>query len=83
VNAKDIKVGMIYCNRGAGRTKRTVLDIGEHVPMPPWFGAGEPEKTAVLFEQNGKQWSLCLKSFASWAGEEVGRAPQLELPRMI
>jgi len=67
----EIKVGKTYINRGAGRTRRRVLGIGdEHKPLDgkDWR---RPKDTGVLYEQEGKQRSLYLISFARWAGEEV------------
>lgn len=65
----DVKVGETYVNRGAGRTQRKVLAIGiEHRPRE-WLGnlSREPDESGVLFEQKGKQSTLYLSSFASWA----------------
>ena len=74
MKASDIQVGKTYTNRGAGRTRRTVVAIGtEH--RPEWFGYPEatpgPDELGVLYEQDGKQGCLFLNSFASWAGKEA------------
>ena len=74
---QDIKVGKTYRNRGKGRTTRTVLGIGYHVPPPPWLG--KPENRPALQQEcasylpgGGKPHGvLTLKSFAAWAGGEV------------
>jgi len=43
----EIKVGMTYRNRGAGRTKRTVIAIGiEHRPKK-WMGANGLDCTRI------------------------------------
>lgn len=66
----DVKVGVTYVNRGAGRTTRKVLAIGDrHRPEKwlSWMGATRPDEPVVLFEQKGKQAVLYLSSFAKWA----------------
>ena len=74
----EIKVGKTYVNRGAGRTKRVVLAIGdEHRPKVYWNATGKhPDDTGVLYRQiggqfDGKTFNLYLKSFAGWAKKEV------------
>jgi hypothetical protein len=73
----EIEVGKTYTNRGAGRTRRTVIGIStEHNDKVPWYGSGSPPlEPAVLYEQNvrGKMQDgkLFISSFASWAGKEV------------
>jgi len=76
----EIKVGKTYINRGAGRTRRRVLGIGDEHRPPVWLGAGSvPDEPGVLYEQyTGKRaedkpthGKLCLSSFARWAGKEV------------
>lgn len=70
----DIKIGKTYRNKGAGRTTRTVLDIGEHVP-PPFKWDRRKELRVSFSQQYGadmeKQYTLSLESFAQWAGSEV------------
>lgn len=67
----DIQTGKTYRNKNAGRTTRTVVDIGDHI-RPPWAGN---EKTFVNYRQmwcgKEKEYTLSLKSFARWAGSEV------------
>jgi len=65
----QIEIGKTYKNRGAGKTTRTVIDIGdEHAPHR-WFSSSpRPDEPGVLYEQNGRRESLYLSSFASWAG---------------
>lgn len=70
----EIKVGATYVNRGAGRTRRKVLAIGDEHRPSIWLSGREtqPDEPGVLFETNkGKQFTLYLSSFASWAGKEV------------
>lgn len=69
----EIHVGRTYCNRGAGRTTRTVLEISKELPAP-WFSMSpRPDEPVVRFRQPGqeKDQFLYLQSFASWAGREV------------
>lgn len=66
----DIKVGSTYINRGAGKTRRTVVAIGpEH--RPDWFRSDRepPVEDGVLYEQDGKRDSLYISSFAAWCGK--------------
>lgn len=65
----EIDVGKTYTNKGARRTRRTVIAIGmEHIP-----DRNSPlESNGVLYEQNGKLVTITLRSFAAWAGKEVG-----------
>lgn len=69
----EIKVGEIYVNRGAGRTRRTVIAIGEeHRPNHFWNATRtppNPDEPGVLYEQNGRQNRLYLSSFAQWCGK--------------
>jgi hypothetical protein len=70
----EIQVGVTYVNRGAGRTQRTVLAIGDEHRPPHWLGAWgtkPPDEPGVLFEQKGKQYTLYLSSFAQWAKRPV------------
>lgn len=67
----EIQVGKTYRNRGAGRTRRTVVAIGpEHSPY--WTRTGEP---GVLYRQciggEMRERTIALGSFARWAGAEV------------
>ena len=69
-----IEVGKTYCNRGKGRTTRTVLEISEKLKAP-WFSDGErPNEPVVRYVQNGVEEKLYLSSFASWCGREVPSA---------
>jgi len=66
----DIKVGSTYTNRGAGKTRRTVISIGsEHRPNRFLSDREPPAEDGVLYEQNGKQGSLYISSFAAWCGK--------------
>jgi hypothetical protein len=62
----EIKVGVTYVNRGAGRT---VLAIGSEHRPPSWLFAtsDQPDDTGVLFEYKGKQYTMYLATFAKWA----------------
>lgn len=74
MSPKDIKVGKTYFNRGKGKTKRTVIRIGDECKPKVYYNAtGEHPKndTGVLYEQNGKQYRIYLKSFAQWCGGQV------------
>lgn len=71
MNPAEIQVGRTYVNRGAGKTKRKVLAIGNaHQPVN-WYGGNRPSEPGVLFEQEGKEKKLYLSSFAQWAGKEA------------
>ena len=79
----QIRVGKIYRNRGAGKTRRKVTGIGMEFQPDRRFSAERPDDMpGVEFQQrlrNGAlrqgfgDWSeprrLWLDSFASWAGE--------------
>lgn len=67
----EIEVGNTYRNKGAGKTQRKVLDIGEHIQAPWYSSHPQTEPRNVLYEQNFKVGSLNLLSFAAWAGSEV------------
>ncbi len=74
VSPSKIEVGKTYCNRGKGRTRRTVLEISDQLKAP-WFSSNErPNDPVVLYEQDGVQGTLYLSSFAAWCGREVGSA---------
>ena len=63
-----VKVGVTYVNRGAGRTRRTVLAIGDGHRPDNWFSSKpRPDEPGVLFEQKGQRHTLYLSSFAHWA----------------
>lgn len=71
----EIQVGKTYVNNGAGRTRRTVIEIGpEHIPER-WLGSSDTKPASgalgVMYEQSGKQRRLYLESFAAWAGKEA------------
>ena len=78
----QIKVGAIYCNRGAGTTQRKVTGIGVEYQPDRRFSAERPdEMLGVEYVQRkavrARFWGdweteprrLWLDSFASWAGE--------------
>jgi hypothetical protein len=68
----DIQVGRTYVNRGAGRTQRKVLAIGdEHRPKTFFSNRKPPNERGVLFEQAGRQSTLYISSFATWAAREA------------
>jgi hypothetical protein len=68
----EIRVGVTYVNRGAGRTQRTVLAIGDGYRPRQWLSSSRPpDEPGVFFEQKGKQDNLYLSSFASWAKRSV------------
>lgn len=69
----DIQVGKTYRNRGAGRTTRTVLEIGTHLEAP-WYSPNvRPDEPVVKYAQGGKSGTntLYLSSFAAWCGKEL------------
>lgn len=71
MKTSDIKVGETYVNRGKGRTRRTVIAIGDEHRPPRFYGLVTPSEPGVLYEQNGKQYRLYLCSFAAWAGKKA------------
>ena len=71
----DIKVGKTYCNRGKGRTHRTVLEIGIDVPIHQCFEP-RPGEMVVRYSKCGKEESLYISSFAAWCGYEVLLVPR-------
>ena len=74
VSPSKIEVGKTYCNRGKGRTTRTVLEISDKLTAP-WFSSGDrPSEPIVRYEQNGVEETLYLRSFAAWCGQEVSSA---------
>lgn len=75
MKARDIKVGRTYQNRGAGKTHRTVIAIGDEHRPEDWYGdpdKGPPNEPGVLFTQDGGSVhrTLYLSMFAQWAGNE-------------
>jgi hypothetical protein len=73
MSPNDIQAGKTYTNRGAGKTRRTVIAIGDEHRPKRWNGYPDafPNGTGVLYEQNGVRRNLYLPSFAQWAGREV------------
>lgn len=72
MHPSKIQAGKTYANRGAGRTRRTVIAIGDEHRPEIWLSPEpRPLEPGVLYEQNGKQDRLYLRSFASWAGKEA------------
>ena len=72
----EIKAGKTYKNKGAGRTTRTVVGIGNEYRPIRWQGTmgKEPDEPGVLFvDSKGRKDNLYLSSFASWAGSESER----------
>ena len=70
MRAKDIQIGKTYVNRGAGKTTRTVLAIGDEHRPEHWLGTWgtiAPNEPGVLYEQKGVQHTIYLSSFATWA----------------
>ena len=68
----EIVIGKTYRNRGAGRTRRKVLAIGnEHRPKKFHSPNVPPREPGVLFEQNGTLGKLYLTSFTAWVGSVV------------
>ena len=68
----EIEAGKTYRNRGAGRTRRKVLAIGdEHRPKHWHSPLARPNEPGVLFEQNGVKGNLYLTSFRAWVGSVV------------
>lgn len=75
MKASDIKAGKTYKNRGAGRTRRTVIAIGDEHRPKHWYGdhdKGPPSEPGVLFTQGNSsvERTLYLSMFAQWAGNE-------------
>jgi len=72
MRVSEIQVGKTYVNRGAGRTRRHVLGIGDQYrPKIFYSRKNPPREHGVLFEQGGKEHTLYISSFANWAGHEV------------
>lgn len=68
-----IEVGKTYRNRGAGRTQRTVLGIGDEYQPEQWHSMSDPpnEPGVWYVDNHGKKGRLYLSSFKQWAGSEV------------
>lgn len=72
MSPKDIQVGKTYINRGAGKTRRTVLAIGdEHRPRIWRSDSSRPDEPGVLYKQMGIEGCLYLSMFAQWCGKEA------------
>lgn len=68
----EIKVGCTYSNKGAGKTQRKVIAIGNEYRPKNWWGLGQqPDEPGVLYEQKEKQNNIYISSFAAWCGNEV------------
>ena len=82
----QIQIGKTYTNRGKGRTSRTVTGIGaENLPNFAWNRDGKfPEGSlGVRYiqnggQRNGREMTLWLDSFASWASREIDILPNAE-----
>ena len=85
MSPKDIKIGKTYTNRGAGRTRRYVVDIVPYITLAhrgiyvTWGSFNErPSDPVVAYrpvtEDDTPLEYLYLRSFASWAGSEVPNA---------
>jgi hypothetical protein len=71
MSPKQIQVGKTYRNKGAGKTQRTVLEIGTHLQAPWYSMSKRPEEPVVKFSQRNAEYTLYLSSFAQWVGFEV------------
>lgn len=69
----EIEVGKTYRNRGAGRTRRKVLAIGdEHRPKHWNSPLAPPNEPGVLYvTPKGVKDRLYLTSFKAWVGSVV------------
>lgn len=68
----EIVVGKTYRNRGAGRTRRKVLAIGDEHRPKYWNSSNvPPREPGVLYEQKGVKGRLYLTSFTAWVGSVV------------
>ena len=75
----QVEVGKTYQNRGAGRTRRTVIAIGNEYRPDRYLSHDgfvplhlrQRDDPGVLYEQNGQQARLYLNSFAAWCGKEA------------
>jgi hypothetical protein len=70
MKTSEIKPGVIYRNRGKGRTMRRVIAIGDEYRPSRFLSMNEPpDEPGVLYsDMKGRQERLYLSSFASWAG---------------
>lgn len=69
----EIRAYKTYINRGAGRTKRTVVEIGAGI-CANWYGARSRRNVGMIgvkYQQGDKLRTLSLASFAAWAGKEA------------
>jgi len=71
MSPKLIAIGKTYRNKGAGRTTRTVLDMGTHIPAPWLSDTVPPNEPVVKYRQGDKERQLFLCSFAQWAASVV------------
>jgi hypothetical protein len=86
MSPNQIEVGKTYCNRGAGKTRRTVVLITSFDDDQgfPYIGCKPHKgKKKVYFRQTGlgrpeSTGFLLLEAFATWAGREV--IAEKELP---
>lgn len=73
--SREIKVGSTYQNRGAGRTIRTVLAIGNDYRPDVYLSSNKPpDEPGVLYRQGKRRLTprrLYLSSFKAWAGAEI------------
>jgi hypothetical protein len=67
----EIQVGKTYCNRGKGKTKRTVLEISFDLEAPWFSSSNRPKEPIVRYRQKSYEANLYLSSFAAWCGKEV------------
>ena len=71
----QIEVGKTYANKGAGKTFRKVLAIGDEHRPKFWFsGKQPPDEPGILYEQTGRNagiGNLYITSFSSWCRCEV------------
>ena len=72
MSPKKIEVGKTYINRGAGKTRRTVLGIGvEYRPLLWLSDRPCPSEPGVLYQQGDHTGRIYLSMFAAWAGREA------------
>lgn len=77
----EIQVGKTYVNKGAGRTRRKVIDIGPQAAPQRWRGDLDrmpaPGTPGVIYQQLGDRGEalytdrLFINAFAAWAGKEA------------
>lgn len=76
---EDVKVGVVFLNRGKGKTKRKVLGVGFEYQPEKWWGdpltapTGEPgvEFETIGGRNNGEVSRLYMSSFLQWTGSIV------------